>query len=307
MVTESDHTLPLDSRDSAGPGGEVGCFIFTNPHLVCAALLAIAVFLCAVPSAPAQGGIGSAQFLITVDGADFGNTTTGVQPATSGSAASLLWNPGGLLRFSTDRTRSTTRPAGQRTAWVGRRWVRRSTCPTAYQCNTMIPRNTYIGDPLYSVDFHLGRDFQLRERTRLELGVDAFNLLNRPNVDEVTSVYGSPVFCGTTPAIPRHYKDTTSPAIQGGAASTACPAGPIGFPGGSLAPTPIGTNLFIPSKPNADLDCHGRCSTRGSFSSWRRSHFEWCSTGIPAHAETGAEMRAKRGRYWLTKTPAGRM
>jgi hypothetical protein len=128
-----------------------------------------------------------------------------------------------------------------------------STCPSVSTCNTMIPRNTYIGDPLYSWDFHLGRDFQLNERMKLELGMDAFNMLNRPNVDEVTSVYGSPVFCGTTPTIPRHYKDAASLAIQGQAASTACPAGPIPVPGGSLAPTPIGTNLFIPSHPNSNF------------------------------------------------------
>ena len=35
---------------------------------------------------------------------------------------------------------------------------------------------------------------------KLELSVDAFNLLNRSNVDEVTSVYGSPVFCGSATA-----------------------------------------------------------------------------------------------------------
>ena len=72
-------------------------------------------------------------------------------------------------------------------------------------------------------------------------------------MDEVTSVYGSPVFCGTTPTIPGHYKDSVSMAIQGQAASTACPAGPIPVPGGSLAATPIGTNLFIPSHPNSSF------------------------------------------------------
>lgn len=126
-----------------------------------------------------------------------------------------------------------------------------SNCATATTCSTMVPRNTYVGDPLYSWDVHLGRYFQLNERARLEIGADAFNVLNRPNVDEVTSVYGSPVFCGTTPTVPHHYNDATSLAIQGQAASTACPAGPIAVPGGSLAPTPIGTSLFIPSHPNA--------------------------------------------------------
>jgi hypothetical protein len=61
------------------------------------------------------------------------------------------------------------------------------------------------------------------------------------------------VFCGATPTIPRHYNDPVSRAIQGQAPSTACPAGPIAVPGGSVAPTPIGTDLFIPSKPNANF------------------------------------------------------
>jgi len=124
-------------------------------------------------------------------------------------------------------------------------------CTSATNCSTMIPRNTYVGDALYSWDFHLSRFFQIRDRARIEAGVDVFNFLNRPNVDEVTSVYGSPVFCGGTPAAPHHYKDSVSLAIQGQAASTACPNGGVGVPGGSLAPTPIGTTLFIPSKPNA--------------------------------------------------------
>lgn len=113
----------------------------------------------------------------------------------------------------------------------------------------MIPRNTYIGDPLYAWDFRLARTFRLSEKFSLEAAVDAFNALNRANVDEVTSVYGSPVFCG---AIPKHYNDATSLAIQGGAGSVACPIG-IPVPGGSIAPTPIGTDLFIPTKPNANF------------------------------------------------------
>ncbi len=126
-------------------------------------------------------------------------------------------------------------------------------CKSATDCATMIARNTYVGDPLYSWDFHLGRYFQLTERMKLDLSVDAFNLLNRPNVDEVTSVYGSPVFCG---AIPRSYRDSVSRAIQAQAASAACPNGGIALPpgaGGTLAPTPIGTALFIPNLPNSNF------------------------------------------------------
>ncbi|HEY1263538.1 MAG TPA: TonB-dependent receptor, partial [Terriglobales bacterium] len=119
-------------------------------------------------------------------------------------------------------------------------------CPRVDNCATMIARNTYVGDPLYSADFHVGRFFQVNERMKVDLSMDAFNLFNRGNVDEVTSVYGSPVFCG---AIPQHYNDATTLAIQQGAGSVSCPVG-IPVPGGSVAPTPIGTALFIPSTPN---------------------------------------------------------
>jgi hypothetical protein len=126
-------------------------------------------------------------------------------------------------------------------------------CTSTATCQTMIPRNTYIGDPLYSWDLRLARSFAIRENVKVELAVDAFNVLNRPNVDEVTSVYGSPVFCG---AVPRHYNDATSLAIQAGSPSVACPNGGIALPpgaGGTLAPTPIGTALFIPNSPNSNF------------------------------------------------------
>lgn len=97
------------------------------------------------------------------------------------------------------------------------------TCPNVSNCNTTIGRNTYIGDPLYSWDLRLSRLFNLTERYKLNLAVDAFNLFNRPNVDEVNSIYGSPVFCG---AIPKHYKDATTLAIQSSAGSVACPSAP---------------------------------------------------------------------------------
>ncbi len=71
-------------------------------------------------------------------------------------------------------------------------------------------RNTYFGDPLRTVDVRLSRMLHLGEKYRMQLSVDSFNLLNRANVDEVSSVYGAPVFLG---AVPKHYKDgVTSPA-----------------------------------------------------------------------------------------------
>jgi len=44
------------------------------------------------------------------------------------------------------------------------------------------------------------------------VAVDAFNVLNRPNVDEVVGVYGTYNLCGGQQ--PRQYKDAASQAIQ---------------------------------------------------------------------------------------------
>jgi len=133
-------------------------------------------------------------------------------------------------------------------------------CPNVTQCSALIPRNTYYGDGLRTLDLRVSRAFKLPENRQLELSVDAFNLFNRPNVDEVTSVYGSPVFCGTTPTVPGHYEDATSIAIEHGAASTVCPVGPIAAgpvpQAGTLAPTPGGASggaIYIPYQPNSSF------------------------------------------------------
>jgi Carboxypeptidase regulatory-like domain len=144
-----------------------------------------------------------------------------------------------------------------------------SNCPSVGNCQTMVPRNTYIGDPEYDWDLRVARAFHVTEKVQMEAAVDAFNVLNRPNVDEVTSVYGSPVFCGTTPTIPRHYRDAVSRAIQAQDPSTACPLGDgAAIPGvGSFASTPItplvgqtcstlpaeSSCLFIPALPNSNF------------------------------------------------------
>jgi hypothetical protein len=114
-------------------------------------------------------------------------------------------------------------------------------CDSTATCATMIKRNTYVGDPLYSWDLHIGRYFNLTERLKLDLSADAFNLLNRSNIDEVTSVYGSPVFCGSPALVPHKYNDATSRAIQAGSATQTCPVGNgLAIPGvGSFTSTPI--------------------------------------------------------------------
>jgi hypothetical protein len=47
----------------------------------------------------------------------------------------------------------------------------------------------------------------------VELTFDAFNLLNRPNVEEVSTVYAAPVFVGP---VPRHYKDGIGSPVNPG-------------------------------------------------------------------------------------------
>jgi hypothetical protein len=94
------------------------------------------------------------------------------------------------------------------------------------------PRNSYRGDPLYANDTRLAYKINMRETRSIQLAVDAFNVFNRPNVDEVTSVYGGGTidFCG---AVPKNYRDAASVAIQTG--QVTCPAGN----GGAPAPNPL--------------------------------------------------------------------
>ena len=100
------------------------------------------------------------------------------------------------------------------------------------------PRNSYYGDDLYSWDLRVSRYFQFRERYRLDLMVDAFNVLNRPNVDEVTSVYGAAVFCGSG-AIPQRYKDAGTIATQNQAIAFDTGTGPPTCPSAAeLGPVP---------------------------------------------------------------------
>ncbi len=103
-------------------------------------------------------------------------------------------------------------------------------------------RNTYIGDPLRSWDLRLTRFFRINERASLSLIAEAFNVLNRPNVDEVFSVYGSPIFCG---AVPAKYKDNASLAVQSGKA--AC--GAFSPPAGVTLPA----QFFVPPAPNPNF------------------------------------------------------
>jgi hypothetical protein len=140
--------------------------------------------------------------------------------------------------------------AGGSTDRVGGSAYIAGSCPDVQNCQTMIPRNTYTGDPYYDWDLRVTRTVHFNDRLAANLAFDAFNLLNRANFDEVTGVYGSPVFCG---GVPQHYNDALTRAIHQQAGSVTCPNGGISVPGGSVAPTPIGTTLFIPTTPNSNF------------------------------------------------------
>ena len=140
--------------------------------------------------------------------------------------------------------------AGGSTDRVGGSQYVPGSCPDVQDCQTMIDRNTYIGDPYYNWDLRVTRALHINDRLTANLAFDAFNLLNRANYDEVTSVYGSPVFCG---GVPQHYNDAMTLAIHQASASVTCPNSGISVPGGSVAPTPIGTSLFIPTTPDSNF------------------------------------------------------
>jgi hypothetical protein len=68
-----------------------------------------------------------------------------------------------------------------------------------FQLSGSLARNTYQGDKLQTVDLRLTRRFKFTERTSMRLSVDAFNLLNTVNIDEVYAVYGAPDLLGPLP------------------------------------------------------------------------------------------------------------
>jgi hypothetical protein len=91
-------------------------------------------------------------------------------------------------------------------------------------------RNTYWGDKLQTVDLRILQYFKFREKQRVDVALDIFNSFNRPNVNEVTSVYGTYNFCGGQ--VPTRYKDAASLQIQTDPNSFigSCPAAGPPFP-----------------------------------------------------------------------------
>ncbi len=76
-----------------------------------------------------------------------------------------------------------------------------------------IGRNTYRGDPTYTIDMRLQRTIPFTERFKGELSFEVFNLFNRANVLEIDHTYGLPDF---VTAIPKQYKDGIAPSPPSG-------------------------------------------------------------------------------------------
>jgi hypothetical protein len=64
------------------------------------------------------------------------------------------------------------------------------------------PRNTFKGDSLQTVDMRLERAFSIREKLKLRLLFEAFNLMNTVNVHYFNTSYGAADFCPSAPGAP---------------------------------------------------------------------------------------------------------
>jgi len=64
------------------------------------------------------------------------------------------------------------------------------------------PRNTFKGDTLQTIDIRFSRTFPIRERLKLQLIAEAFNLFNTVNVRYFNTSYGAADFCGPDPTAP---------------------------------------------------------------------------------------------------------
>ena len=64
------------------------------------------------------------------------------------------------------------------------------------------PRNTFKGDSLQTVDMRLERAFSIREKLKLRLLFEAFNLMNTVNVHYFNTTYGAADFCPSDAGAP---------------------------------------------------------------------------------------------------------
>jgi len=71
-----------------------------------------------------------------------------------------------------------------------------------------VPRNSYVGDVYHSVDLRVQREFPITERVKAEASLEAFNVFNRSNVEEINHLYVTPSPVGDfVGPVPQKYGD----------------------------------------------------------------------------------------------------
>jgi hypothetical protein len=71
-----------------------------------------------------------------------------------------------------------------------------------------VPRNSYIGDVYHSVDLRVQREFPITERVKAAASLEAFNVFNRSNVEEINHLYVTPSPVGDfVGPVPQKYGD----------------------------------------------------------------------------------------------------
>ena len=109
----------------------------------------------------------------------------------SGDTANIGGGSGGILiRGNPVPGQSAELPANQRSTG---RWFNTSAfvAPPASQFG-LLGRNTLVGPGLFNIDTTVSKHFRIRERYRVEIRAEAFNLSNTPNYSQIGRIINAP-------------------------------------------------------------------------------------------------------------------
>ncbi|MGB9606491.1 MAG: TonB-dependent receptor, partial [Bryobacteraceae bacterium] len=120
--------------------------------------------------------------------------------AYAGMPVNLTYNPASQFQVSSaptyrpNITGDPMMPKGQRRAerWLNPDTVQIPTDPSRPFGNA--GRNIAVGPPLHQMNFGLHKDFPVRERSRVEVRMEAFNFLNKTNLGTPNSNRSSAAF-----------------------------------------------------------------------------------------------------------------
>jgi hypothetical protein len=80
------------------------------------------------------------------------------------------------------------------TAGGDRRGIGTATGSRLRADGTLVPRNSFVGEPIHRVDLRISKTFPIVGRTKIEGFVDSFNLFNHENYNSYTVVETSPLY-----------------------------------------------------------------------------------------------------------------